>query len=93
MQAIFDVIFANKPIIINAYKTIPLQQIQRFLFQLTYEEILKFVESYTQNKNRLPQDKIVFIANFYKYSFVGIVLEWIDKGMHEDYQKIVDDVI
>lgn len=30
-----------------------------------------------------------FIADFYKYGFVGIMLDWIDKGMQEDYHKIV----
>ncbi len=29
------------------------------------------------------------IADFYKYGFVGIMLDWIDKGMQEDYHKIV----
>ena len=28
-------------------------------------------------------------ADFYKYGFVGIMLDWIDKGMQEDYHKIV----
>ncbi len=31
-----------------------------------------------------------FIADFYKYGFVGIMLDWIDKGMQEDYHKIVN---
>ena len=30
-----------------------------------------------------------FIADFYKYGFVGLMLDWIDKGMQEDYHKIV----
>ena len=25
-----------------------------------------------------------------QYGFVGIMLDWIDRGMKEDYQKIVD---
>ena len=34
----------------------------------------------------------IFIANFYKYGFVGVMLDWIDSGMDEDYQMILDDL-
>ena len=30
------------------------------------------------------------MRNFYKYGFVGLVLEWIDKGMKEDPKKIIE---
>ncbi len=33
-----------------------------------------------------------FIAYFYKYGFVGVMLDWIDSGMDEDYQMILDDL-
>ena len=33
-----------------------------------------------------------FIAYFYKYGFVGIMLDWIEKGMDENYNEIVDDL-
>ena len=35
------------------------------------------------------EDK-AFIADFYKYGFVGLVLEWIDKGMKEDPKQIIE---
>ena len=34
------------------------------------------------------QDK-EFIAGFYKYGFVGVMLDWIDRGMKDDYKLIV----
>ena len=30
-------------------------------------------------------------ADLYKYSFVGIMLDWIKNGMREDYREIADD--
>ena len=35
------------------------------------------------------EDK-VFIANFYKYGFVGLLLEWIDNGMKDEPALIVE---
>lgn len=31
-----------------------------------------------------------FIANFYKYGFVGIMIEWIQAGMKEDIEELVN---
>ena len=42
------------------------------------------------SRDHLPETDKQFIADFYKYGFVGIMLDWIDRGMKEDYQKIVD---
>ena len=39
--------------------------------------------------NMIKKDK-AFIANFYKYGFVGLVLEWIDEGMKEDPKLIIE---
>lgn len=33
-----------------------------------------------------------FISHFYKYGFVGVMLDWIDSGIDEDYQMILDDL-
>ena len=33
-----------------------------------------------------------FIAHFYKCGFVGVMLDWIDSGMNEEYQTILDDL-
>ena len=33
-----------------------------------------------------------FIAGFYKYGFVGVMLDWIDRGMKDDYHKIVEEL-
>ena len=38
----------------------------------------------------LPKKKKSFIADFYKYGFVGVMLDWIGKGMKEDYTEITD---
>ncbi len=40
---------------------------------------------------RCGRDK-VFIADFYKYAFVGLMLDWIRKGMKEDPNAIMRDL-
>ena len=33
-----------------------------------------------------------FIADFYKYSFVGIMLDWIKQGMKDDYVDLAKKI-
>ena len=84
---IFEAVYENKPFIINAYNAISREQIENFLFQLTHDLIMSVVEEQARYTS-LTQEQKSFIADFYKYSFVGIMLDWIRQGMKSDYTDI-----
>ena len=89
MVQIFEAVLENKPFILNAYRCISRDQIERFLFQITYDLIRGVVEEKAAGTGIAEEDK-TFIADFYKYSFVGIMLDWIRRGMKDDYRKIAE---
>ena len=64
---------------------------ERFLYGLTYGLIRGVVDEQSQGLEIREEDK-TFIAEFYKYSFVGILLDWIRQGMGEDYGRIVQNI-
>lgn len=84
---IFEAVYENKPFIINAYNAVSREQIENFLFQLTHDLIISVVEEQARSTS-LTQEQKSFIADFYKYSFVGIMLDWIRQGMKSDYTDI-----
>ena len=88
---IFEAVLENKPFILNAYRCISRDQMESFLFKLTYGLIRGVVDEKSQGTAISEADK-AFIADFYKYSFVGIMLDWIKQGMHEEYQAIVQKI-
>lgn len=88
---IFEAVLENKPFILNAYRCISRERMERFLFQLTYGLIRCVVDEQSRGVEIPEQDKI-FIAEFYKYSFVGIMLDWIRQGMTGDYREIVEKI-
>ena len=47
---------------------------------------------HTQRESEVAQEHKEFIAGFYKYGFVGVMLDWIDRGMKDDYHKIVEEL-
>ena len=91
LTQIFEAVLDNKPFLLNAYRCISREQMERFLFRLTYGLIRGVVEEKSQGVAIQEEDK-AFIAEFYKYSFVGILLDWIRQGMSGDYHVMVQKI-
>lgn len=89
---IFAAIYENKPFIMNAYHSINREQLETFLYQRTFELLYDVVESQVKDHQISKSDQ-EFIAQFYKYSFVGLVLEWINQGMTADYRPLAEKMI
>ena len=87
--AIFNMIKKDKAFIVNIYRHVPREHLYRYLYRVTYQLLYNVLEEKAEGMVVREEDK-VFIANFYKYGFVGLVLEWIEGGMKEDAQLIVE---
>ena len=69
---IFEVVYENKPFIMNAYRCISREQIENFLFQFDVGFDHGVVKEQEQAANTTIPDKDKrFIADFYKYMFCG----------------------
>ena len=88
---IFEAVLENKPFILNAYRCISREQMERFLYQLTYGLIRGVVDEQSQGTAVSEEDKS-FIAEFYKYSFVGVMLDWIRRGMKEEPRELAEKI-
>ena len=88
LTQVFEAVLENKPFIMNVYRCVSREKMENYLYKLTYHLIAGVVEEKCKGKNVTQEDK-QFIANFYKYGFVGIVLDWISKGMREEPQTII----
>ena len=76
----------NKPFILNVYRSVKREQVENYLYSLTYQLIEGVVEEQSENL-RVTEEQKKFIADFYKYSFVGVMLDWIKRGMKEAQKK------
>ena len=85
---IFEAVQENKPFIMNIYRCVDRQKIESYLNKLTYQLIADVVEEKCAGM-QLAEEHKEFIAGFYKYGFVGVMLDWIKDGMQEDYSTIV----
>ena len=88
---IFEDLNANKPFIMNVYRSISREKVENYLYRLTYDLLDGVVEEKAGGLSVRPEDK-AFLANFYKYAFVGLMLDWIRKGRKEDPNAIMRDL-
>ncbi len=86
---IFEMVLENKPLILNAYHSISREQVETYLYQVTYNLLIGVVDEKAAGVRVRDEDK-KFIADFYKFAFVGLMLDWIRAGMKEDPQQIID---
>jgi hypothetical protein len=73
----------------NVYRSVSREQIEIYLYKLTYALLIDVVEEKSVDMNVRVQDK-EFIADFYKYAFVGLMLDWIKKDMKEEPTVIIN---
>lgn len=91
MCQVFDAVLENRDFILNVYRSIGREKIESYLYKFTYDMIKDVVEEKCRGID-LAADHKVFIADFYKYGFVGIMLDWISCGMKADYEEIVENM-
>ena len=80
---IFEDLNANKPFIMNVYRSISQEQVEQYLYKIVDPLLHEFVDKETQDISIQDEDK-QFVIDFFKYALVGMVLEWIRKDMKTD---------
>jgi len=88
---IFHAIEDNKPFILNVYRCVSRERIEQYLYPLVHGLMMGVVDEMATGMAVNDVDK-QFIANFYEYAFVGVMLEWIRNGMKEDPALIVERI-
>lgn len=86
---IFNYILENKSFALNTFNSVSREYLERYLYNETYTLLMGVIEEKSKDIPIREKDKI-FIADFYKYAFVGILLDWIKKGMKENPKDIID---
>lgn len=86
---ILDALLEDKIFITNVYHSVSREHVENYLYRLTYELLIAVVEEKAVGMNVRGEDK-KFIADFYKYAFVGLTLDWIRRGMKEAPQAVIE---
>ena len=88
---ILQAVQKDKVFVTKVYHSISREHIENYLYRLTYDLMIGVVEEKAAGMTVRPEDK-EFIANFYKYAFVGLTLEWVRTGMKDDPAALIERV-
>lgn len=86
---IFEAVNENKPFILNVYRCVHREQVEKYLQPLVDRMLLDVINEESVNIIVRDEDK-EFIAQVYSYVFIGLMLDWIKDGMREDPHNIVE---
>ena len=85
---IFEAVQENKPFILNVYRCVHREQVEKYLQPLVDQRMLDVIQEESASMMIREEDK-QFIAKIYAYIFIGVMLDWIKDDMREAPQEIV----
>ena len=86
---IFEAVQDNKPFILNVYRCVHREQVEKYLRPLVDRLLLDVINEEVGEMKVRDEDK-QFIAQIYSYIFIGLMLDWIKDGMKVDYHMIAE---
>ena len=78
----------NQKLYMNVYRSMDREAIERYLLKKVEPLLMPVVEKEAAGMGISPEGKRV-VAIFYTYAFIGVVLDWISKGMPLTPQQVV----
>lgn len=89
VKVVFQEVLENKPFVMNVYHSVGREQIETYLYRMIRPLLLDVINA-REESNLVREEDKNFIADFYKYALVGLILEWVRTGMKETPEKIVE---
>lgn len=86
---IFHAVRENKVFVMNVYRCVNREQVEKYLVPLTDQLIMGVITERAAGMTVREADQ-QFIAQVYSYAFVGIMLDWIRDDMRADPEELVD---
>ena len=86
---VFLAFLENKEFVLKLNKSNLRGHVEKLLNDFTYDLIFKVVETQSANMKVREEDKI-FLADFFKHAFCGVLADWISGGMEKDPKQIID---
>jgi probable dihydroxyacetone kinase regulator len=90
--SILESLRENKALITNLYRSISRKTLEEYIGDIFYKYLLDIIIDHAEGMS-VSYENITFIARFYKYSFTGLLLDWVKTGMTEDPVYLVEQSV
>lgn len=86
---IFQYVEDNRSFCLSTFHSLGRDHLETFLNSVTFDLLYSVVEEIAGETDLHEEDKC-FIARFYTYGFVSLMLEWLKSGIKEKPEIIID---
>ena len=89
--SIFKAVEKDHVFVFNVFNSMTRDQLERSLAGPVSELLLAVLKE-TEAAGRLQDEDLMFIASFYSYAFIGVMLDWIGNGMMERPEPMISRI-
>lgn len=87
-KSLFNYCLDNKDFIYYTYNSISRKQVEHFLYNIAYDFLYKVIKELSKSLT-IREEDVIYVTDFYKYVFVGLLTSWIDTNFKEDPNLII----
>lgn len=88
---IFIYVQNNKEICLSTFHSLGREHLESFLYSITYN-LIQHVVNYLASDMKVDDKNKNFLANYYTVAFVGLLVQWMQNGMKEKPEQIIDNL-
>lgn len=78
----------NKKLVYHLYNSVSREEVERYLNDIAGEVMRRYVEMIAADISSREEDRRL-IASFYKAALVGMVVDWLGRGMKYDPEQVI----
>lgn len=86
---IFQYVAENKAFSMNTFHSLGRDHLDKFLYDVTFELLIGVVNELGDSTEISLEDK-KFIADFYSYAFIALLLSWLRAGAEEKPEVVIN---
>lgn len=88
---IFQYVEANRAFCLSTYHSLGREHLELFLNQVTFDLLEGVVNELSEAADKpISSEDRAFIAKFYTFAFVSLMLDWLKTGTKEKPERIID---
>ena len=83
-----QMVIKSKRIVYHLYRSAHRDELERYVSRLSMEVMRRYLAELSRGRDVKPDD-FEMICQFYKSALYGLVMEWLERGMQDDPERIV----
>lgn len=88
---IFEYVRENKKFCMNTLNSMGRDHLEDFLYAQSFSLLMNVINEISANID-VQNERKEFIANFYSFAFIGVLISWMKNDMKEDPELIISNI-